>query len=135
MLIGRGEIDGERLLRPETVEKMREARWTFNPAAMNGDAYKGRDRRCGLSLFRSTNSSDAFGSDRLWERGDLVMEGHHGDAYGLLGGMLMDIDARKGFVYLIGGTAADPELNRGRFSSYFIWQEAIQSAAADYLYL
>jgi len=133
-LIGRGEIDGTRLLRPESVAMMRRARWTFDPATRNGDPYKGRDRCCGLSLFRTTDSSDEFGSDLLREGGGVLMEGHHGDAYGLLGGMLVDVEARKGFVYLIGGTAADPELRRGRFSSYFSWQEEIQAAAVDYLY-
>jgi len=134
LLIGRGEIDGVRMLSPASVEEMRRARWTFDRPTMNGDLYKGTIRRSGLALFSTTDVCDEFGGDRLRERGGLTMEGHHGDAYGLLGGMLVDVAARKGLVYLIGGTAVDPATRPGRFSSYFSWQEDIQAAAAEYLY-
>ncbi len=134
LLIGRGEIDGVRILSPGNIGEMRRARWAFDRATMNGDLYKGTIRRSGLALFATTDVNDEFGGDRLRERGGLTMEGHHGDAYGFLGGMLVDVASRKGLVYLIGGTAVDPATRPGRFSSYFSWQEDIQAAAAEYLY-
>jgi len=134
MFMGRGELDGARILSADSVEAMRRARWIFDGDTMNGDIGSGKSRRAGLALFRTTDTKDGYGGDRLRESGGVVMEGHHADAYGLLGGMLFNVDARKGFVYLIGGTAADPAKRPGRFSSYRSWQEDIQAAAVDYLY-
>lgn len=134
LLIGRGQLDGRRILQPSSIENMRRARWVFDRAAMNGDLGSGKSRQAGLALFRTDDSHDEFGGNRLRESGGLRMEGHHGDAWGLLGGMLVDMEARKGFVYLIGGTAVDPETRRGRYSSYSRWQEEIHAAAAEYLY-
>ncbi|PKL25102.1 MAG: serine hydrolase [Spirochaetae bacterium HGW-Spirochaetae-3] len=134
MFMGRGEVDGARILSAKSVETMREARWTFDRATMNGDLGRGKSRRSGLALFMTTDSRDEFGGNYLREAGGVAMEGHHADAYGLLGGMLFDVDARKGFVYLIGGTSVDPETRGGVFSSYYSWQEGIQAAAVDYLY-
>lgn len=134
MFMGRGELDGARILSAASVEAMRRARWIFDRDTMNGELGSGKSRRAGMALFRTTDTKDEYGGDRLRESGGVVMEGHHADAYGLLGGMLFDVDARKGFVYLIGGTAADPVKRPGRFSSYRSWQEDIQAAAVDYLY-
>ncbi len=134
LLIGRGQLDGRRILQPASIETMRQARWVFNRAAMNGDLGSGKSRQAGLALFRTDDSHDESGGNRLRESGGLCMEGHHGDAWGLLGGMLVDIEARKGLVYLMGGTAVDPETRPGRYSSYSRWQEDIHAAAAEYLY-
>jgi len=134
LLIGRGQLDGRRILQPDSVDAMRKARWVFDRNTMNGDLGSGKSRQSGLALFRTDDSHDEFGGNRLRESGGLCMEGHHGDAWGLLGGMLVDMEARKGFVYLIGGTAVDPETRRGRYSSYSRWQEDIHAAAAEYLY-
>ncbi len=134
LLIGHGQLDGRHILQPESVDEMRKARWVFNQATMNGDLGSGKSRQAGLALFRTDDSQDEFGGNRLRESGGLCMEGHHGDAWGLLGGMLVDMDSRKGFVYLMGGTAVDPETRPGRYSSYCLWQEEIHAAAAEYLY-
>jgi len=134
MLIGKGQIDGTTILAPVSIENMRMARWTFDTSTMNGDLGSGKSRCSGLALFRTTDTLDEFGGNRLRESGGLCMEGHHGDAYGLLGGRLVDVEARKGFVYLIGGTAADPQTRPGRYSSYPSWQEDIHAAAVEYLY-
>jgi CubicO group peptidase (beta-lactamase class C family) len=134
LLIGRGQLDGKRILQPASIETMRQARWVFNRAAMNGDLGSGKSRQAGLALFRTDDSHDEFGGNRLRESGGLCMEGHHGDAWGLLGGMLVDMVSRKGFVYLLGGTAMDPETRHGRYSSYNLWQEEIHAAATEYLY-
>lgn len=134
LFMGGGELDGARILAADSVAAMRRARWSFAPAAMNGDIGSGKSRRASLALFATTDSCDEFGGDRLRESGGIRMEGHFGDAYGLLGGLLFDVEARKGFVYLLGGTAVDPATRPGRFSSYSSWQENIHAAAVDYLY-
>ncbi len=134
LLIGRGELDGRRMLSQASIDAMRRARWTFDRASMNADLGSGKSRCSGLALFKTNDASDEFGGNRLRQSGGICMEGHHADAYGLLGGMLVDMDKRNGFVYLIGGTGADPKTKPGRFSSYYYWQEEIHAAAVEFLY-
>lgn len=134
LLIGRGELEGKTILSRASIEAMRSPRWNFDRSTMNGDLDSGKSRCSALALFKTSDTHDEFGGDRLRASGGICMEGHHADAYGLLGGMLVDIDRRKGFVYLIGGTGADPETKPGRFSSYCYWQEEIQAAAVEFLY-
>ncbi len=111
-----------------SIAEMMRSQWSWDPALRNGETYNGVTRLAGLGLFRTTATADAEGSDRLLPDGGPRLWGHHGDAYGFLGGVLFDPDAGYGFCYTIGGTAADPELTRGRFSSYSWWEESIQEA-------
>lgn len=134
ILLNGGETDGVRLLSPAGVEKMKARRWTWDPALRNGEIYNGVTRECGLALIRTTDSFDELGGDRLRDGGGPRMLGHHGDAYGLLGGWLFRPEDRTAFAYLIGGTAADPETLRGRHSSFFLWEEEIQDALLEYLH-
>ncbi len=131
--IGKGVLDGTRILPQSIFERMMTPRWTFDPATVNGDSYHGITRESGLALMHSTGSLDSFGSDRLMAGGGPLLWGHHGDAYGLLGGMLFHPDEAYGFAYLIGGTAEDPEKLKGRHSSFCLWKEEIHQAALDYL--
>jgi len=78
----------------------------------------------GLGLYRGEGPD---GGPGLW--------GHHGDAYGFLGGMFFDRERRSGYVYLIGGTGANPELNRGAHSRLSIWEEKIRSLIEEALSL
>jgi hypothetical protein len=45
--------------------------------------------------------------------------------------MLLDPDSGFAAIYLLSGTAADPELNRGKHSGFFIWEEAIMEALIE----
>lgn len=134
LFMGRGVLDGRRILSSESIAAMRSPRWTFDRTTMNGYLEGGKSRCSGLALFKTTDTQDEFGGNRLRESGGICMEGHHADAYGLLGAMLFDMDSNKGFVYLLGGTGADPDTKPGRYSSYYYWQEEIQAAAVEYLY-
>jgi len=134
LVMGGGELDGRRLLSPKAMARLRTPRWILDPAAGNGFPDGGRDRMSCLGWFRTTDSVDAFGSDRLRPSGGIIMEGHNGEAYGLLGGLFVDPERGKGFAYLINGTAVDPETRPGRFSSYCLWKEELQAAAVEYLY-
>ncbi|MFH2116266.1 MAG: serine hydrolase domain-containing protein [Spirochaetota bacterium] len=125
----RGSLDGTRVLKEESLALMMKSRWRFDPSSPNGDCYNGMTRECGLGLMHTTNTRDHFGGDALLPEGGPCLWGHHADAYGLLGGLLLHPDEGYGFAYLIGGTAEDPEKLRGRHSSYFIWEEGIQAAA------
>lgn len=61
------------------------------------------------------------------------MWGHHGDAYGLLGGLLFEPGTGFGFAYLLNGTSVPPESRRGRYSSWFSWEEEVQAAVLEEL--
>jgi CubicO group peptidase (beta-lactamase class C family) len=128
LFIGGGEVDGCRLLSRASVELMTTTRWTWDPLHRNGELYSGLTRETGLGLARTTAARDEQGGDCLLPSGGPRLWGHHADAYGLLGGMLFDPREGYGFVYLIGGTACAPERLRGRYSSWFLWEEEIQAA-------
>lgn len=120
--------NGRRILSRESVAAMTGERWRYDRAAHNGDTYGGLLRVCGLGLMRGADAFDDAGGDRLLPEGGPTLWGHHADAYGLLGGCMFDPDSGKGFAYLIGGTAEDPEKLRGRYSSFYAWEERLQEA-------
>jgi hypothetical protein len=114
------------LLSSRSVHDMMRTRWKYDPGLRNGESYYGMTRESGLALFRTADSVDDQGCDRLLPEGGLRMWGAHGDAYGYLGAMLFDPDSGRGIVYSISGTAADPMVHRGSYSSWFLWEETIQ---------
>ncbi len=125
--------DRGRVVGPGSVAAMTTSRWRFDPGAMNGDCIRGATRESGLALLHANGTADRYGGDRLRPSGGPGLWGHHGEAYGLLGGMLFHPGEGYGFAYLIGGTAEDPEKLRGRYSSYPLWEEEIQEAVLDCL--
>lgn len=131
LLMGGGQVDGKRLLSPEGVGRMMNVRWKYDAARANGSLGHGLGLETGLALMRGT---DTQGVDRLLPGGGGPrMWGHHADAYGLLGGTLFDPGTGFGFVYIIGGTAFPPENLRGRYSSFFLWEEELHAAILEEL--
>ena len=133
LFIGGGDVDGVRILSRQSVELMMTARWSWDGRHRNGELYNGLTRETGLGLARTMAARDEQGGDRLLPSGGPRLWGHHADAYGLLGGMLFDPAEGYGFVYIIGGTACQPERLRGRYSSWFLWEEEIQAAIMESL--
>ncbi|HAE21786.1 MAG TPA: hypothetical protein DCG47_05615 [Spirochaetaceae bacterium] len=131
LFLGRGELDGRRVLKSESLALMMKSRWRFTPDTPNGDCYNGMTRECGLGLMHTTDTRDRFGGDALLPTGGPKLWGHHADAYGLLGGLLFSPEEGYGFAYLLGGSAEDPEKLRGNHSSFFIWEEDIHAAAIE----
>ena len=54
-------------------------------------------------------------------------------AYGFRGGMFVDRSERSGYVYMIGGTGADPDLNRDPKSGLSIWEDPLGGALEEAL--
>ncbi len=133
LLMNGGSVDGVRILSPQGVRMMTTPRWTFDPEWVNGEISVGLTRSTGLALIRNTGASDGFGGDRLLPGGSPALWGHHGDAYGFLGGMMFHPEKRYGYLYFINGTAAEPEKRLGRHSSFFLWEEEIQEAVLGWL--
>jgi D-alanyl-D-alanine carboxypeptidase len=102
VLMNGGALGGTRLLEGRTTAAMMTIQWAHDPIRGNGE-IDGFTRATGLGL--TLLAVERCGVD-LW--------GHHGDAYGLLGGMFFEPSERFGFVYLIGGTSAAPAEHRGQ---------------------
>lgn len=113
LMIGDGVVDGIRLLREESVRRMRTPRWKWNPDEPNGimedDAVHATG--AGLLLLSPTPKGP-----RMW--------GHRANAYGLRGGFMFDAASRNGFVYYYNGVSREPDKAR---------EENIQGAIMDAL--
>jgi hypothetical protein len=96
---------------------MRQPRWHRDSESSNvldGDV---RTYATGFGLMRSEGTD---GKPGPW--------GHHGNAYGFLGGMYLYPEIDAAYVYFIGGTGAKPEANIGMTSRHFIWEETLRKA-------
>lgn len=124
MFMNGGEFNGARILKPETVKLMFSPQWTYDKLKHNGDTDQDLMICYGLGPQILTNTL----GDRLIENSNLPMVGHMGDANGLLSCMMMDFRRKDGFICIIGGVGADPEKNRGSYSSFFKWEEEIMTA-------
>ncbi|HUW68662.1 MAG TPA: serine hydrolase domain-containing protein [bacterium] len=132
-LLGEGSINGRRIVSPSSLVRMMTPAWSHIPGTPDGDCGNGPIRETGLGLVHTTDSFDGLGGDRLLPGGGPRLWGHHADAYGLLGGMLLDEQRHNGFVYLIAGAEVDPQQHRGTHSSYFLWSELVQESVLHFL--
>ena len=130
MLMNRGELDGSRILKPESVDLMLSRQWRYDGA--NGDSgYGARQRRFnawGLGNQQFLDVSGPGSGDRLVEGGGFRAVGHLGDAYGLYGTFAFDPATRNGIVFLAGGTGFDPAADPGAYSAFSRFEERIQTA-------
>jgi len=97
-----GTSPGARLLSPGSVAAMLRPRWLRGSSWAGGpaNAEPGTERTLATGLGLVLSSRKA-GEKPLW--------GHHGSAYGFLGGIYFDTKAGWGYAYMIGGTSRDPE--------------------------
>ena len=108
LLLGDGEVDGVRLLTPESVRAMIGPEWTLkngNGLTIEEDdpirATKGFTCRYGLAVHTLASGAPDCGDDPF---GDGVQRiGHSGNAYGLLAGLWVDRKAGTGVVYFSTG--------------------------------
>ena len=124
MFMNEGKFNGKQILKPETVKAMFTPQWTYDKAKKNGDNYDDLMICYGLGPQILTNTI----GDRLVEKGSVSMVGHIGDANGLLSCLMMDFKTKDGFICILGGVGADPDKNKGRYSSFFRWEEEIATA-------
>ena len=126
LFIGGGEVETARgrvrLLREESVRAMMTPGWERRSDGGNCEEEHSRVYATGIGLQRPTGPG---GGSALW--------GHRGNAYGFLGGMFVDRSERSGYVYMIGGTGADPDLNRDPKSGLSIWEDPLGGALEEAL--
>lgn len=127
MLLAGGEIDGQRFLKPETVDLMLSRQWTWREGSGTSSYGAGRQRlnAWGLGNQHYLDASGPGVGDRLVEGGGFTGVGHHGDAYGLNGLLVFDRARGEGLVYLASGTGSDPALQPGAYSAFHRYEERI----------
>jgi hypothetical protein len=107
---------------------MLQPQWHKDPKQDNGDTLNGQFHAWGLGVQRFVDASGPSTGDRLVARGAQTGAGHLGFAYGLESGFIFDLQTRNGVVYAIGGVAADPDVNKGKYSSFPVWEERVLDA-------
>jgi CubicO group peptidase (beta-lactamase class C family) len=123
MLMNEGVHQGRRVLKPATIAQMFTRQWTADGKGGNGDTYRGLFNCWGLGNQQFPDSAGV----QLVEGGGFAAVGHLGDAYGLMSVFVFDPATRNGMVALVGGTSADPETQRGVYSSMARFEERILS--------
>lgn len=108
---------GIRLLSEMSVDAMMTPGWKRREDGSNCEEEFSRTYATGIGMMRPTGPG---GRPGLW--------GHRGNAYGFLGGMFVDRSNRSGYVYMIGGTGANPDANRDAQSGLTVWEEALGRA-------
>ena len=131
LMMGRGRLGEVRLLQAETVELMEAPRWTFSPAAPNGDTYGGIFQQFGLSMQRFLGRQNDAGGDLPFADYQPVLMGHLGEAYGLLSGVLYDPKSKDAYLYIINGTPPELDSCPGTYSSFYCWEEVVLSALSQ----
>lgn len=124
LIAGGGQVNGVRLLRPETVTLMATPVWRYDAAppggnGPNGDAYGGAILAYGLGMQILTDA----GGDSLFPN-CAGWVGHPGDAYGLVSGLWVEPTSGRGMTYLVNGTAAPLSELHGR-SKFTVVEEQI----------
>ncbi|HEX2011982.1 MAG TPA: serine hydrolase domain-containing protein [Roseateles sp.] len=127
MLAEGGRHEGRSFLKPASVALLCSEQWRLDADAANGDSLAGLFQAWGLGVQHFIDRSVAGRGDRLLPQGGQQAWGHLGFAYGLHSGLLLDPAARSGIAYAIGGTGADPARQRGRYSSFPLWEERLQA--------
>lgn len=106
-----------RLLSETSVDAMMTPGWQRREDGSNCEEEFCHTYATGIGMMRPTGPG---GRPGLW--------GHRGNAYGFLGGMFIDRSSRSGYVYMIGGTGANPDTNRDAQSGLTVWEEALGGA-------
>jgi hypothetical protein len=133
VLINRGEANGKRILSAQSVAAMLQPQWRKHPTLDNGDTLKGQFHAWGLGMQRFVDVSGPSTGDRIVAKGEQTGAGHLGFAYGLESGFIFDPLTRNGVIYAIGGVAVDPDVNKGKYSSFPVWEERLLDALWSYV--
>jgi len=126
LLLGGGELDGERFLTQRTIADMQRPQWVFD--GRNGETFEADTGDPGAPFFcRYGLAVQPLASPFAACRDDPVGDGHArighaGDAYGLASGLWLDTAEGRGVVFF--ATGNDPE-RRGSRSAFYAVEEAL----------
>jgi CubicO group peptidase (beta-lactamase class C family) len=130
LLAGKGEVNGVRLLKPETFLAFGAPAWLLQPDGGNGETGYGTMCGYGIGIHLlgaapgSTCHDDAFGDGG-------TRFGHAAEAYGLLGGLWIDPATGVVTAYFVTGTSTDVLSDRGDRSGFTRLEEALAQQAVS----
>lgn len=128
LICGGGSLGGGRLFPRPAIDAMTDTVWSWREGGQaGGDAFIPAQVGRGLMRFGTGQRS----GDYLVPGLPSPMWGHQGDAWGLRGALLVDLEEGRGLVYLISGTARDPDSSPGRFSPCSIWEEEVRTVLLE----
>jgi len=129
LLLGDGEVDGVRLLKPASLRAMRGPEWTYAPGKgltseedLGGAAPRGFFCRYGLAMQALATKREGCHDDPFGDGRERV--GHSGSAYGLVSGLWIDREAGTGVAYFATGM---PEGRDGAHSAFSDVEEDLAS--------
>lgn len=102
--------------------------WSYNQEAKNGDNYGGLMKCYGSGIQILTGSE----TDSLLENVGKGFIGHSADAYGLIGGVYLDLTRGNAIIYIITGTDKHMKNHLGEYSSFYKYEEMIFESLSDY---
>lgn len=118
-----GLIGGKRILASKTVKRMLSTQWRLNDAGNNGDTYGGLMTAYGLGVQIYEPKPECFEAKRR------RYYGHFGEAYGLLGGVLVDLKSDTVFAYLLPYTPSLISAELSACSGLYRWEEQFLKTA------
>ena len=134
MLLNRGYYKGRKVVKPELIDEMFKIHWRYDAKHPNGSNYGGSIEAYGLAeqpIFGN-------GTSRVVKDQAIDLQGHLGEAYGLLSGVMMRPHTKDGFVYISTGEAVaedDDSRSAGNFSGNYVWEENIMQAICKNAFL
>lgn len=118
-----GKIGGARILKSKTVKDMMRPQWRLNEEGDNGDSYDGLMTAFGLGIQVYEPSETCFATKA--ER----YVGHFGEAYGLLGGLLVDPKKGTTVAYLFPYTPDTASERVDPCSGLYVWEQRLLETA------
>lgn len=134
MLLNRGYYKGKEIVKPELIDEMFKLHWRYDANNPNGSTYGGSLEGYGMAeqpIFGN-------GTSRVVKDQKIDLQGHLGEAYGLLSGVMMRPNTKDGFIYIMNGEAIaedDDPRSAGNFSGNYIWEENIMQAICKNAFL
>ncbi|TWI05964.1 beta-lactamase [Luteimonas cucumeris] len=127
LLLGDGEVDGVRLLKPESVQTLLQPVWTYAPGNgltaeedASSQAERGATCRYGLATQTLATPRDGCRDDPFGD--GIARVGHSGSAYGVLSGLWVDRKAGTGVTYFATGL---PDAEPGKHSAFAAIEEEL----------
>lgn len=111
LLLGRGAVDGVRLLTPRSVALLEQVQWTFD--GTNGETEDGFYCRYGLAVMALPTATKGCRDDLFGDKRARI--GHAGEAYGLRSGLWIDPKRGTGIAYF--ATDAPADAGRSAFTA------------------
>lgn len=102
--------------------------WKYDKEKKNGNNYWGLMNCYGSGIHILTGED----TDLLLPEDRNIYIGHSAEAYGLIGGIFLNLDKGNGIVYFITGTDMNIQNHLGEYSSFYIYEEMLFKRLSKY---